>query len=444
MFSICLRIALRNIIQNRRRSVLIGIAVFVSCLILMVSDSIFNGVEEQILKSYKGLQSGDVVLIWKDAWDAPKSDMLRLYRSTFNMDIHNAEMNCAVAARTFVGNHQTEIDGAFYSIRRFADVVGENFVERVKVCTLSKENSAYIVKHGIIIFSHGSFDATERYGVIVNEGMANKHGLHVNDWISLECVTVNGARNELDFKIVALYKNGAPWDNINLFMRPQDGQELYDCDSLLFDIGRIYLKNPGKISRFAGELNNSLPTDSVLHAVPYFEANTFFMSIASVQKQVFTYFVLFLFLVIAAGIAASIKMNIFERMREFGVLRAIGYGKKEVFSIVFFEVFGISFFALLSAFAINIIFVGIASWSGLPVGSGAASAVFGGERIFPKLRLTDQFFSLAGIVVLSLFAVFNAAITVCRQNIPDLLAKKQRKIKLFSILFDNKVRFKKL
>ena len=57
---IILKIAVRNIRQNRKRSFLIGLTIFISSFLLLLSDAALNGIEKQVLRGYIPLQSGEV------------------------------------------------------------------------------------------------------------------------------------------------------------------------------------------------------------------------------------------------------------------------------------------------------------------------------------------------------------------------------------------------
>ena len=57
-----IRIAVRNVLKARRRSLLVALTIFISTLLLFISNFTMNGVETQVLKGYVNLQSGDVCL----------------------------------------------------------------------------------------------------------------------------------------------------------------------------------------------------------------------------------------------------------------------------------------------------------------------------------------------------------------------------------------------
>ncbi len=57
-----IKIAIRNVIINRKRTVLLGIVIFLSSLLLFLTDATMNGVYTQTLRGYVNLQSGHVAV----------------------------------------------------------------------------------------------------------------------------------------------------------------------------------------------------------------------------------------------------------------------------------------------------------------------------------------------------------------------------------------------
>jgi len=55
-----LKIAFRNLVQNKWRSLLIGCALFTSSFLLLISNAAMNGVENQVISSYVHYQTGHV------------------------------------------------------------------------------------------------------------------------------------------------------------------------------------------------------------------------------------------------------------------------------------------------------------------------------------------------------------------------------------------------
>jgi len=286
-----------------------------------------------------------------------------------------------------------------------------------------------LVSQRNLLVAEGSFDIHTGPHIIINQDILKKYNLNIGDWILIDCKTIYGAWNPLDFKIVGTYKNRAPWDNWLVFMSKQNARLLFAADEEMWDVAQIILHTRKENKRLAQELNEYLNKESaLLLAEPYEEACTFLMNLSGNFRVMYIIFVFFLIFIIALGIRSTVRMNIFERRQEFGTLRAIGYPKFITFLILFFELLFLSLFALAAATLISLSIIAIFAIQGIYVGSGPMSYMYGGDHIYPFLNFIDVVFTLFIITVLSLFAPLKPALNLNMQRITDILHKRQKKI----------------
>jgi putative ABC transport system permease protein len=127
-------------------------------------------------------------------------------------------------------------------------------------------------------------------------------------------------------------------------------------------------------------------------------------------------------------------------MSEFGTLRAIGYNRLRVFFIIFCEVFLLALFALTCAFIGSAAILLLASRTGIHVGSGAASYLFGGEYLYPLFKLQDALIAFTVILILSLIAPYKPAMKLSLQKVSDILRKRQDRSPLAIMLLRSLLR----
>lgn len=432
------KIAFRNIIKNRKRSLFIGLAIFISCFILLLSDAFGNGTAAAIINEYYYQQAGDVVLLWENALEIEKDSPSRIYLSQFESEKVKENKRALAGLSLFLRQHGSEIKNNFQVVRRAAVVVMAEDMIDVNVYGLSRDEWLFLEPKKTVTLEEGTFEAEPDSSVIVSRLIADAGNLKVGDWITLEVTTAYGVKNSLDYKITGIYKNGVPWNNDYIYMSAPDARVLYDFDPEDFDSMRIYLKDPDTQGTFTRELNAALGRETkVLQALEGPEASSFFTRQAEFFKNIFTFFVVFLITIIGFGIRATVRMNLFERMSEFGTLRAIGYNRMQIFFIIFCEIFLLALFALACALASSTVIVLIASRTGIHVGSEAASYLFGGDYLYPIFKLKDVLFAFAVILVLSLMAPFKPAMKLSWQKISDILLKRQDRSPLTIMLIKN-------
>jgi hypothetical protein len=114
------KIAFRNIIKNKKRSLFIGLAIFISCFILLISDAFGNGTAAAILNEYYYQQAGDVVLLWEKALEIEKDSPSRIYLSQFESEKAKENKQALAGLSVFLRQHESEIENAFQVVRRGA------------------------------------------------------------------------------------------------------------------------------------------------------------------------------------------------------------------------------------------------------------------------------------------------------------------------------------
>jgi ABC-type lipoprotein release transport system permease subunit len=277
---ILLKIAVRNIRQNRKRSCLIGLTIFISSFLLLLSNAAFNGIERQVLRGYITLQSGEVAVIWKGLKEVSPMDPGKfLYDLSFQVDDdeQEAENRWALAKLgEYLEAKETEIKAFYPTVRRYGQLIStEKIDSSFKTYGLTPESRDFLLQTGAIQPVDGELPV-EGYQVCISAMKAEEHQLEVGDWVIIEATTPYGAKNALDFQVGGIYANAAGYENWYGFMPESAFRELFDYDPGYFDVGRIYLHNTRKARGFARELDAYLTAEtSVLRCESYAEASLF-------------------------------------------------------------------------------------------------------------------------------------------------------------------------
>jgi putative ABC transport system permease protein len=428
MLKIFFTIARRNVVKNKKRSLLIGLAVFVSSVILLSSGALANGAGRQLAARYRNLMAGDVSVVWANVKDIDPSDAGRLFFSEFDPKKKEANLAAAARCREYLSAHANEIETVYAPVRAFGLLEAGRYASFGTIYGASDNEIAFLAHSRIFDLAAGeTFAAYDDYAAVISEEMATENRIAIGDWITVDGQTPQGYVNSIEFAVVGLYRKAAPWDNKTIYMSEKNARELLQWDERLFALARVYLKRPERRPEFARGLDAFLLTGSdVLRAEPNGAAGEFYLTFGQTLKSVFLCFTVFLLFVIGLGIRSTVRLNVFERLGEFGTLRAIGFGRSGPLFIIFFEVLVLSLVALAAAFLLTLALVFVFSFTGVYMGDGVLNSILGGEYLFPALDLFDVLTALALIAVFSLIAPLKPALRVCLQKITDLLARNQK------------------
>jgi putative ABC transport system permease protein len=426
-------IAIRNILKNKKRSMLIGAAICISVMLLLLARAIGNGGGEQIMRTYKTVWAGDVVVAWKEVKKYDLTDPSRLYYSMFDVKEDAANRDAIRGLDMFLSSHGDRIGKTISSVRSPGTLDTGVYTAWITVTGLEPDEYDFLTRQKVLDIVEGEGPFSHEYGICISRKIADEYGLSIGDWPTIDVTTKDGYTNTYDYKVTGIYRSSSEFDGIYAYMSRGNALALLDWDPSFFSTVRIYLKDPSESREFTESLDAYLLGSSdVLRAESFEYSAQFYASIQVFVKIVFTAFVLFLLCIIALGIRGTVRMNLFERQAEFGTLRAIGFGRGSMFAIVFFEIFMLAVIACGAALVISAVLVGVFGLTGIYCGPGAIAAVLGGQFVYPVLYPVDVVITFSAILMFSLFASLKPGSRLCFQKITDLLAQNQKA--LFTIV----------
>jgi ABC-type lipoprotein release transport system permease subunit len=137
---------------------------------------------------------------------------------------------------------------------------------------------------------------------------------------------------DASFRIVGVYETGVPFEDGGAVMSLRDAQNLFGQPHKVSFLG-IRLKDPNRAEEVAQAIETQFPEVQVS------QASQFSDNVADMQyMKSSTWGIAFLALLVGgAGMMNTMVMSVFERTREIGVLRALGWPKHRILSMILRE-----------------------------------------------------------------------------------------------------------
>jgi ABC-type lipoprotein release transport system permease subunit len=427
--SVYIKTAFRNLIQNGRRTILIGLTMTISCVLLLFSFTLGNGMASQVLAKYRIFQSGDVTAAWDSIMEYEVTDPSRLHFSKYDNRKHEQNLEEIKRLDAYLESHADEIAGYYKALRGDGLLDAGSYASYSIIVGLDRREAEFFADNHVLRMNSGSLPLEHRYGVLLSDEAARQGGLQPGDWVVIDSDTASGYVNSLEYQVTGIYESSSEYDSVYIYMNSEDFLELYDQPAEYFHSVRIYLKEPEKSDEFAEALDNYLLEGSgLLRAESINRSGRFYLVIAGYLKSLFTLFVVFILLVIAAGIRSVVRMNLAARMKEFGTMRAIGFKRSHCFFVVFLEIFLLAVVFFVFAFGITGFIVYFLRQTGIHVGKGPIAYILGGEYISPVFKLSDTLTGFLIILCFSLFAPLKPGLELCCQNITHLLSHNPKRV----------------
>lgn len=355
-----IKIALRNLSREKKRSFLLGGAIAFGLLIITVVNCASAGAVKAISENITKIADGHIFIQGEQTLESDKevsnlADKEGLLRIIDESGINVIKMNMRSEVRTelIFGDESTRMP-----------VSGMNWEKETEVINGFR-------------FKEGSIDSIENhYNIIINEKLSETLNVQIGDSIIGKIVTVTGQTNVGDFIVGGILEGTDILSSLSCYANIGYVNELIGLDT--DDYQTIYIRlesldvvDDAADTLFAAlEANYQMKPRSNNSDVDIFslafkdddvewEGQRYTLTAVTEMVGILDQFVgvvdgvsfgvlILLFLIIIVGVANTFRMIMYDRVKEIGSMRAMGMQKSGVRSIFLFEGF---FLAMAGAIA---------------------------------------------------------------------------------------------
>jgi putative ABC transport system permease protein len=326
--SISLRVlmkgAIRNLARHRRRTAVNALSVAATTAILAFFMGYYRGSYEELL--YSSIIDYQTAHVQVQTARFDKADA----------DAYARPENLVPDWRGLLGEIRG-VDGVVEAAPRlllagFAGDGTEKFPLLIAGVEPEAERTVGVAERSII----AGADLEDSGSILIGESFAKLFGLEPGSRCVLQTWTANGTPNIRDFTVSGVFRTGyAPLDRTSVFVRMGDAQALADTGD---KINKIFVK-----CRETRAVEASLPAIAAAARTSGVTAESWRTYAEGIlqhsQNETYFYyiFLVILFALSVSTIANTMYVSVFQRTREIGSLRAIGWRRGEVFRLFLFE-----------------------------------------------------------------------------------------------------------
>ncbi len=357
------KLAYRNLGRHRRRSILSGLALAMGTALLMFIAAFFQGEMRSSMETTLRLNSGHLQVRAAD-YDPDKLSVAWEYL------IQNPEQ--------LAGQIEAldQVDVATPRLFASGIVTVQNDSVGVQIMGIdpaSKANEPYHILDGQFI------TADDRDGILIGYPLAQNLALSVGDQLNLLVNTSDGTVDEQLFTVRGIFTTGSTGYDKGLVLLPLAKAQAFsgagDHASMIFVL-----------------LHDREQADAVAAAIPsqnyqvktWRELNSLLVLVNDFSNAYLTVINLIILGITVTVIVNTLLMSVFERMREIGILSAIGMKGRQIIAL---------FLAEASLLAVGgITFGSLAGWA-LSVYFGKVGIFFGDLGISGDMLLEDRIYT---------------------------------------------------
>ncbi|MCP4129711.1 MAG: ABC transporter permease [bacterium] len=359
--AIVVRLAWRNVWKNKRRTILTLLTIVVGSTVIIMMNAWARGGHDQMIEDAVAVNTGHIQIHEKGFWD---NKTLGYCFEASNELIGELEKNPKIVAYS----KRVHAGGliSFKGITKGALIQGVDPQKEKTVSTIYNKKT---------MLSGGRYlEPGDKTNIVLGNVLANNLGAGVGDTVAMVSQGQDGSTASEFLTIVGLFKSGNPeYDRALIIMPLEQTMETFsmmgnissivvrvedssDIESVRNDIEKFI--NKGKKAQAGSSTSAEAAIDEIPEEVE-FDEETGISEIVSearemevmgwdelmpemvqfiVMDDIGAYiFDFILFMVVAFGILNTIQMAVFERIREFGIMLAIGTKPGQVIAMVLFE-----------------------------------------------------------------------------------------------------------
>ncbi len=314
------RLAWRNIWRNKRRSFIVLASVMVGLIAIVLSDGLSNGMMRQMLFNQVNLDISHIQ-IHKAGFNSNKivKNYVPDYKhveSVLNKDQEVEAYSKRVYATGIISSANNSSGVIIYGINPAA------------------EAKVSVIKSSII---NGRYLGNGRREIIIGKKLAEKLGVEVGDKIVAMANTIKGDIGSDAFRIVGIFRtSSSEFDKMTVYVNAGAEQEMLGIGDNYHEFA-VITKDYNKVTSVKKSLEEQLGSGYEV----YTYRNMLPMLIYQMElyKESMMILNVIIGLALIFGIINTMLMSVFERIREFGVLMAIGMKNSRLYLMIVFEAF---------------------------------------------------------------------------------------------------------
>lgn len=397
-----LKMAVRNLGRNRRRSFFSALALGIGLALLMLVASFVEGEMGSALDMAVRLQTGHLQ-VRVNTYDESKTS-LKWQDLIENPDQMVAQISGlpqvkAATARLFASGIVAVRDSST-GVRVFG------------IDPASEASSPY--RQGLVSGEFLSPD--DRQGILIGEPLAEKLKLKTGDAINLSVNTSNGDVDEQPFTVRGIFSTGTNgFDLITVLMPLVKAQTMTRAEN-----------HASTIFVLLNDSNQAEAVASALQSSNYEVLTWTEMNELVIQAEELSNGYIYILYLIVLAITATVTMNalimaVFERTREIGILAAIGMKGRRIMAMFLAESTMLAIGGVLLGVILGLLVVAYFTRNGFYIGNMGVTGILITNTIYTKLTVQDTVSLVVMSFIITLLAGLYPAIMAARMEPVDAL-----------------------
>jgi len=189
--------------------------------------------------------------------------------------------------------------------------------------------------------------------VILGKGLMQNLDAEIGDEFVVVSQAADGSIANDMYEIIGVVVTGNEYsDRIGVYMHLADAQELMVLENRIHEIV-VITNDIRKVDKYAARIEEKL-ANPALEILPWKKVNESFYKMIKAKEQAQSIMHIVIMIIVAIGVLNTVLMSVLERIREFGVLKAVGTRASQIFRMIITEAFILCLVGILIGIAIGL------------------------------------------------------------------------------------------
>lgn len=393
-------LAWRNVWRNFRRSLITTMSMACGLAAIMFGQSMIKSEQRQLVEKATGSITGHIQIQHKDIKEFKFPD--KYFGDTKQIEkVLDEEPGIQVYGR------RINITGLVSSPKGS---------EGTLICSVEPEKERKITTMATYIVK-GEFLGSNPKSIVIGDKLATKLDLRLGEKAVVMAQAQDGSMGAEALRVVGIFHTGSvSFDGQIVYIPLKAAQEILAVgDQVNHFVAKV--DDLSRADQIRDDLQAKLrATGRPLQAVSWRDVDHEITSIQKFQDGLLDIVLAIIFVIVALGILNTLLMSLFERVREFGVLMAVGARPGWIMRLVLVESILLGSIGTLLGLVFGSAMIGYFGKFGLPLPIGDALSYFipFPSVIFLRWVWASHAYAAAAILATSVVAAIPPALRACR------------------------------
>ena len=329
--------AWRNLWRNRRRTLLTLSSIVFGVLLAVLFTAMQDQNWADTIDLAARLSGGHVTLEHPGYLDAPK----------LTQTIRDTDRLMALADTDASVTHVAERIAGQVILSTAGDSFGAAFLA---IDPRREDETTLSVLEGLV--EGGMFDTTDESGAILGARLADNLGIGMGNRVVYTMTDIDGEIVSGLARVSGIVRTGAPSIDRGLCLLPIDTvRELLGYGPREAIQVAVFVDDQRRSDRVAASLQDQVGPD--VAALPWHRAQPELAAFIAMKIGSGRFIEILIAVLVAAGIFNTLFISVMERVREFGIMAALGFTSGKLFALVMLESLWLALVGLAAAFVVT-------------------------------------------------------------------------------------------